>query len=207
MAFEGTVNKNCIPGSNYDDRNFNLRLDLNSCSKKYIYPLLHWQSRFLQCSSSPASGTTPTTNHNNNMSYLPVFVHPLRVCMCVCTLDDTAEASGPPQISSVPPRCEQDDVSEPGSVFRPGAAQPASGGVLPHQQSLHRLWGAGQRVTLQKTHRSPALPASALAKWVNVFIFFLNKCFFDGISTRLLQLHKVFYSQIIYVAMRVYTSL
>lgn len=62
---------------------FKAQRDINSCSKKHIYPLLHWQSRFVQCSSAPASGTTPTTNHNNNMSYLPVFVLPLHVCMCV----------------------------------------------------------------------------------------------------------------------------
>lgn len=86
------------------------------------------------------------------------------VCVCVCALDDSAEASQPPQISSVLPGSEQDDVSEPGSVFRPRAAQPASGGVLPHQSSLHRLRGAGQRAALQETHRSPALPAPALAR-------------------------------------------
>lgn len=142
--------------------------------------LLHWWSRFLQCSSTPASGTTPTTNHNNNMSYVSVFVR-----VRVCTLDDTAKASWPPEISSVLPGSEQDDVSEPGSVFRPGAAQPASGGVLPHQQSLHRLWGAGQRAALQKTHRSPALPASALAKWVIILcLFFCEQTFFlDNILT------------------------
>ena len=120
--------------------------------------------------TAAASGTTTTTNHNNNMSDLFVCVCVcvyvcVCVCVCVCATGDTAEASRPPKVGGVLPGSEQDDVSEPGGVFRPGAAQPAPGGVLPHQPSLHRLRGAGQRAALQKTHRSPALPAPALARW------------------------------------------
>ncbi len=127
----------------------------------------------LQCSSAAARGTTATTNHNNNMSYLSVLAH-LCVRVCAHTTDDTAEASWPPKVGGILPGSEQDDVSEPGGVFRPGAAQPAPGGVLPHQPSLHRLRGAGQRAALQKTHRSPALPAPALARWVTVLCLSSN---------------------------------
>lgn len=83
---------------------------------------------------------------------------------CVCVSDDTAEASRPPEISSLLPGSEQDDVPEPGGVFRPGAAQPAAGRHVPHQQGFHRLGGAGQRAALQKAHRGPALPAPAMAE-------------------------------------------
>lgn len=44
---------------------------------------------------------------------------------------DPAEAAGPPEAGGVTPRHQQDDVSEPGSVLRPRAAQPTPGGQLP----------------------------------------------------------------------------
>lgn len=79
------------------------------------------------------------------MSYLSAL-------MCVSALDDFAEASGPLEARGVLPGNEQDDMSEPGSVFWPSAAQPASGGLVPHQPRLHRLRGARQRPALQKAH-------------------------------------------------------
>lgn len=78
--------------------------------------------------------------------------------------DDAAEAPGPPQAGGVPPGSEQDDVPEPGGVLRPGATEPAAGRLVPQQQGLHRLGGAGQRAALQEAHRGAALPAAAVAR-------------------------------------------
>lgn len=47
--------------------------------------------------------------------------------MSFLLLDDSKETSGPPEACRVPSRGEQDDVSEPGSVFWTRAAQSETG--------------------------------------------------------------------------------
>lgn len=88
--------------------------------------------------------------------------------------DDPEETSWPPEARRLLPGRQQDDLSEPGGVFRPRVAKPASGGVVSHQPRLHRLRGAGQCPALQEAHRGPALPAAAVARWLVYFSFYLK---------------------------------
>lgn len=110
-------------------------------------------------------------------------------CECaVCSKpDDPEETSWPPEARRLLPGRQQDDLSEPGGVFRPRVAKPASGGVVSHQPRLHRLRGAGQCPALQEAHRGPALPAAAVARWLVYFSFCLKSV--NATSSPILKEH------------------